>query len=63
MNENVIAVSIMALAFILAYFDLDNGDFIKSVVSAYLGFLTAQRLETRKQSKPWNGRERRKSGK
>ena len=43
LNENLIAVIIAALAVILAILDLDNGDIIKSVISAYLGFLLGQR--------------------
>lgn len=43
LNENLIAILIAALAVILVIFDLDNGDIIKSVISAYLGFLVGQR--------------------
>ena len=60
MNENVIAISIVVLAGILAFSGLDDGSYIKSVVSAYLGFLTAKRLEKNRRSQSWNGRERRK---
>ena len=61
LNENVIAIAIVVLAISLAYFGLDDGSFIKSVVSAYLGFLTAKRIESNRQLKSWNGKERRKS--
>ena len=43
LNENLIAVIIATLAVILAILDLDDGDIIKSVITAYLGFLIGQR--------------------
>lgn len=43
LNENLITIIIAALAVVLVVFDLDNGDIIKSVISAYLGFLVGQR--------------------
>ena len=43
LNENLVALIIATLAVILAVLDLDNGDIIKSVISAYLGFLLGQR--------------------
>ena len=59
MNENVIAISIVAMAIVLAYLGLDDGSFIKSVVSAYLGFLMAKRLESNRRTESWSGKERR----
>ena len=46
LNENLIAVLIAALAIVLTILDLDNGDIIKSVISAYLGFLVGQRTRS-----------------
>lgn len=44
LNENLIATIIATLAIILTILGLDNGDIIKSVISAYLGFLLGQRI-------------------
>lgn len=60
MNENLLAISIVVMAIVLTLLGLDDGSFIKSVVSAYLGFLTAKRLEANRKAQSWNGRERRK---
>ena len=43
LNENLVALIIATLAVILVVLDLDNGDIIKSVITAYLGFLLGQR--------------------
>ena len=43
MNENLIAITIAALAVSLAWLGLDDGAIIKSVISAYLGFLLGKR--------------------
>ena len=46
LNENLVALIIATLAVILVVLDLDNGDIIKSVISAYLGFLVGQRTRS-----------------
>ena len=43
LNENLVALIIATLAVVLVVLDLDNGDIIKSVITAYLGFLIGQR--------------------
>ena len=43
MYENIIALSITIMAITLAYLGLDDGDLIKTVVGAYLGFLAGKR--------------------
>ena len=43
MNENVMAISIVVMAVFLTACGLDNGDLIKSVVSAFLGYLLGKR--------------------
>ena len=60
MNENLLAISIVVMAVVLTACGLDYGSFIKSVVSAYLGFMTAKRLESNRRTKSWNGNERRR---
>lgn len=43
LNENLLAVLIVILALALTALGLDNGDLVKSVVAAYLGFLIGKR--------------------
>ena len=43
MNENLVALSIVVMAVFLTGVGLDNGDLIKSVVSAFLGYLIGKR--------------------
>ena len=42
-NENLIAVLIVLMAIGLASLGLDDGSLVKTVVSAYLGFLVGKR--------------------
>lgn len=48
MNENLIAISIVLASISLAMLGLDDGSLTKMVVSAFLGYLTAKRLERKK---------------
>lgn len=61
MNENLLAIAIVLMAVILTVLGLDDGDLIKSVVSAYLGFLAARRYDSIKANRPYSGIERRKA--
>ncbi len=45
MNENVIAISIVVLACFVTVLGLDDGSLIKSVIAAYLGYLTGKRTK------------------
>lgn len=48
MNENILAICITILAIVITLAGLDNGDLLKTVVGAYLGFLVGQRSPKRK---------------
>ena len=52
LNENLIAIIVASLAVVLVVLDLDNGDIIKSVISAYLGFLVGQRTRSTNRKAP-----------
>ena len=43
LNENLVAICVTVLALGLTYFGLDDGDLIKAVVGAYLGYLIGKR--------------------
>lgn len=43
MNENIIAVSILGTALMLAWLGLDDGGLAKMVVTAFLGWLVGKR--------------------
>ena len=43
MNENLIGISIVVMAIFLTACGLDNGDLIKLVVSAFLGYILGKR--------------------
>jgi hypothetical protein len=43
LNENVLALSICIMAISLAYIGLDDGNTVKTVISAYLGYLLGKR--------------------
>jgi len=47
-NENLIAITVVAASLLAGYLGLDDGDLVKMVVSAFLGYLTGKRLESRK---------------
>ena len=43
MNENIVAVAIVVMAIFLTACGLDNGDLIKSIVCAFLGYILGKR--------------------
>jgi hypothetical protein len=50
-NENLIAIAIVLASLLAGYLGLDDGDLIKMVVSAFLGFLTGKRVESSKKGR------------
>ena len=47
MNENLFAVGTLVVAFLLAYFGLDDASLAKMVVTAYVGYLLGKRMPTK----------------
>lgn len=51
LNENLLATLVVLMAVGLAVLGLDDGALVRSVVAAYLGFLTAKGIDKMKSGK------------